>query len=434
MIKVNDKYAVGFLKERLELNERVLEIHNKIHNKTGLGNDFLGWLDWPNVIKEEELKDLINTGKEIRKHSKILLVIGIGGSYLGLKAALDMLVNPFNDDFKIIFAGHQISENYTKELYDYLKDKDFSINVISKSGTTTEPAIAFRIFKKLLEGKYKEEANKRIFVTTDKEKGALKKLSTINNYKTFTLPSDIGGRFSVLTAVGLLPLAFMNVDIKEIINGAKKSYHDMLNTNNEAYKYAKLRYELYKSGKLVEMFISYDPELEYLGEWWKQLFGESEGKDKKGLFVSSAKFTTDLHSLGQLVQDGPRIMFETVLKVNKPNNEIKVPFDEDNLDELNYLKDIRLYEINNKALLGTLIAHTEGGVPNIIIELEKLDSYNFGYLVYFYFKACAMSAYLLDVNPFDQPGVEDYKKNMFALLGKKGYEELAKELKEKIKS
>lgn len=431
MIKLNSKYVLPFLKERKDYSEEIKKLHETLHNKSGKGSDFLGWLDLPINIKESELTEIIEAANQIRKQSKILLVIGIGGSYLGLKAALGMLQNHFDNEMEILFAGHQISENYTHDLYNYLKDKDFSINVISKSGTTTEPAIAFRIFKNLLEEKYGKKAKERIFVTTDKARGALKELSNIEGYKTFVLEDDIGGRFSVITPVGLLGMAAAGIDIKEVVKGFKECYNDLLNVDNDAYKYALLRYELYKSGKLVEMLISYDPELEYFQEWWKQLFGESEGKDLKGLFVSSAKFTTDLHSLGQLIQDGPRIMFETVLKIKGANKEVKIPYDEKDLDGLNYLAKKRLYEVNEKAFLGTTLAHFEGGVPNIIIEIDKLDAYHFGYLTYFFFKACAISAYLLDVNPFDQPGVEAYKRNMFALLGKKGYEKLLEELNKK---
>ncbi len=431
MIKLNEKYVLPFVKQDENLEEKVKEIHKMIHSKTGKGNDFLGWLDQPINIDLTEIDEIISTANKIKEQSKVLLVIGIGGSYLGLKAALNMLTNPFDNEVEVIFAGHHISENYTKELYQYLENKDFSINVISKSGTTTEPAIAFRIFKKLLEDKYQESAKDRIFVTTDKAKGALKNLAIKEGYKTFILPEDIGGRFSVFTPVGLLGMAVAGIDIKKAIKGYADSYHDLLKLDNDAYKYAALRYQLYNQGKTVEMLISYDPEFTFFLEWWKQLFGESEGKDLKGLFVASANFTTDLHSLGQLIQDGPRIMFETVLKVNGANNKIEVPFDENNLDELNYLTGRRLNEINEKAFLGTTLAHVEGGVPNIIIEIDKLDSYHFGYLVYFFFKACAMSAYLLGVNPFDQPGVEAYKNNMFALLGKKGYEKLLEELNKK---
>ncbi len=431
MIKLNDKYVLPFLKERKDYSNKIRQLHESLHQKIGKGNDFLGWLNLPNEIKESDIEDIIETANIIRKQSKILLVIGIGGSYLGLKAALGMLGNHFDHEIEVLFAGHQLSENYLSDLYNYLKDKDFSINVISKSGTTTEPAIAFRIFKNLLEEKYGNKAKERIFVTTDKEKGALKELALMEGYKTFVLADDIGGRFSVITPVGLLGMAVAGIDIKQVIAGFKDSYKDLLNLDNDAYKYALLRYQLYQSGKAVEMLVSYDPEFKYFLEWWKQLFGESEGKDLKGLFVASAEFTTDLHSLGQLIQDGPRIMFETVLKVKGANKEMKIPFDEKDLDGLNYLQDKRVFEVNEKAFLGTLLAHNEGGVPNIIIEIDKLDAYHFGYLVYFFFKACAMSAYLIDVNPFDQPGVEAYKRNMFALLGKKGFEELQEELNKK---
>mgnify|MGYP000854751771 CR=1 FL=1 len=435
MIKVNEKYALPYIKKRYATKEDVKRIHKSIHEKTGKGNDFLGWVDQPNNIDLEELKRIKEAAELIRQQSKVLLVIGIGGSYLGAKAALEFLKTPFREnELEVIFAGYHISGAYTNALVNYLKDKDFSINVISKSGTTTESAIAFRIFKDLLYEKYGEkEADKRIFVTTDKEKGALKMLSNEKGYPTFVVPDDIGGRYSVLSAVGLLPMAAANINIDEVLEGAKKAYHDLSKVDNEAYKYALLRYDFYMSGTPIEMLINYEPSLLYLSEWWKQLFGESEGKDHKGLFVSSASFSTDLHSLGQMIQDGPRIMFETVLKIKETDGDYKIPYDEEDLDGLNYIAGKTLTAVNEKAFLGTLLAHNAGGVGNIIIEINKQDEFNFGYLVYFFFKACAMSAYLLDVNPFDQPGVESYKKNMFALLGKPGFEELRKELEKKLK-
>lgn len=432
MIKVNINYAKPFFKKELNLEKEIKEIHQKIHEKSGLGSEFLGWLELPIKTTENDLKSLIKAAQEARTKSSTLLVIGIGGSYLGLKAGLEMLTSTFNKEFEILFAGFNLSESYHRDLYDYLKEKDFIINVISKSGTTTEPALAFRIFKKLLEDKYHEKANERIFVTTDKEKGSLRKMASLKGYQTFDLANDIGGRFSVLTAVGLFPLAFAGLDIKEIMRGAKASYYDLLKRDNDAYLYAKTRYQLYLEGKTIETIVNYEPQLNFFLEWWMQLFGESEGKDNKGLFVSSAKFTTDLHSLGQLFQEGPRLMFETVLKVKESSKTIKIPADNDNFDDLNYLKEKSLTEINDQAFLATLLAHSEGGVPNIVIEIEKLDCYHFGYLVYFFFKACAMSAYLLGVNPFNQPGVEAYKDNMFALLGKQGYQELAQKLTKKI--
>lgn len=435
MVKVIDKYAVPFLKERYTDNEEIKEIHQMIHEKTGKGNDFLGWVDQPNNIDQEEVKRIKEAVSVIKEQSEVLLVIGIGGSYLGAKAALEFLTDPFtNDGVEVIFAGYQISGAYTNSLVNYLKDKDFSINVISKSGTTTEPAIAFRIFKDLLYEKYGEiEADKRIFVTTDKEKGALKELSNAKGYPSFVVPDDIGGRYSVLSAVGLLPMAAAGINVNEVLRGAKAAYGDLLDVNNEAYKYARLRYDFYKNGVSAEMLVNYEPSLLYLNEWWKQLFGESEGKDGKGLFVSSASFSTDLHSLGQMIQDGPRMMFETVVKIKETPTDFLIPYDKQDLDGLNYLKGRKLTEVNEKAFLGTLLAHNDGGVGNIIIEVDKQDEFHFGYLAYFFFKACAMSAYLLDVNPFDQPGVESYKVNMFALLGKDGFEDLKEELEKKLK-
>ncbi|MGI6360332.1 MAG: glucose-6-phosphate isomerase [Acholeplasmatales bacterium] len=431
MIKVNSDFTKKFLKEE-DLSKRMLEIHEMIHNKTGKGNDFLGWLNQPN-ISIQELEKIKATARKIRKESMVLVVIGIGGSYLGAKAAIELLSDPYKRDFEVIFAGYHMSDKMTASLLAYLEDKDFSINVISKSGTTTEPAIAFRLFQNLLVKKYGKKADDRIYITTDPKDGALREIAISKKYPRFTIPKDIGGRFSVLTAVGLLPMAVAGIDIDGVINGAKKACEDLSLENNSAYQYAALRYRLYKSGKDIEILVSYDPRFEYLKKWWIQLFGESEGKDGKGLYVSTATFSTDLHSLGQMIQDGKRNLFETVIKVKKEEKKTLIPYNENDLDELNYLEGKALSEINSKAFLGTLIAHNEGNVPNIILEVEKIDAYNFGYLVYFFFKAVAMSAYLLNVNPFNQPGVEDYKRNMFALLGKKGYEDLAKELKKKLK-
>lgn len=435
MIKVIDKYALPFIKKDYTTIDDITKIHEMIHNKTGKGNDFLGWVDQPAKINEDELKQIKEAAKTIKEQSEVLVVVGIGGSYLGAKAALEFLKDPFDKDgLEVVFAGHHISGSYINSLVNYLNDKDFSINVISKSGTTTEPAIAFRILKELLYEKYGEkEGDKRIYVTTDKDKGALKILANEKGYPTFVVPDDIGGRYSVLSAVGLLPMAAANIDIYQVLAGAKKAYDDLLEVNNEAYKYAKLRYNFYKSGTLVEMLVNYEPSLIYLSEWWKQLFGESEGKNQKGLFVSSASFSTDLHSLGQMIQDGPRIMFETVVKIKEMKTDYTIPNLEVDLDGLNYLQGKTLSSVNEKAFLGTLLAHNDGGVGNIIIELNKQDEYHFGYLVYFFFKACAMSAYLLDVNPFDQPGVESYKENMFALLGKSGFEKIKEKLENKLK-
>ncbi len=432
MIKIVDKHAKRFIKKNYSTQDDILRIHQMIHQKTGKGSDFLGWVDQPRNYDKDEVSRIKETVNQIKKNSDVLLVIGIGGSYLGAKAVIELLKDPYKEnELEILFAGYHMSGLHTKSLLNYLKDKDFSINVISKSGTTTEPAIAFRLFKDLLYEKYgKKEADKRIFVTTDKEKGALKELALKNNYPTFVVPDDIGGRFSVLSAVGLLPIYAAGIDIDNLMKGALKAYNDFLQADNEAYHYAQLRYDLYKNNYLIEMLINYEPQYLYLSEWWKQLFGESEGKEGKGLFVSSASFSTDLHSLGQMIQDGPRIMFETIIKSKELSN-LKLPKDLEDLDGLNYIAGEKIDYVNEQAFLGTLIAHIDGGVPNIILEIDQLDAYHVGYLIYFFFKACAMSAYLLDVNPFDQPGVESYKENMFALLGKKGFESLKKELEDK---
>ncbi|MBE0701123.1 MAG: glucose-6-phosphate isomerase [Acholeplasmataceae bacterium] len=426
------KDARLFLNEQPEsLQEKVNELHQIIHQKKGLGNDFLGWLDLPLNFDQGQYARILKAAHTIRKQSQVLVVVGIGGSYLGSKAALEFMKKPFvKDNLEVVFAGHQMSGSYLSRLLDYLEDKDFSLNVISKSGTTTEPAIAFRILKKLLEEKYgKDEAKKRIYATTDQNKGALHSVAKKNGYDMFVIPDDIGGRYSVLTAVGLLPLEAAGIDTKAMLDGARDAYERYLETDlnkNESYLYAATRYLLYKSGKKIEMLASYEPNLRYLNEWWKQLFGESEGKDHKGLFVTSASFSTDLHSLGQYIQEGERHLFETIIQVMETDRDILIPEDKNDLDELNYLKGKSLFYVNAQALKGTMMAHRDGGIPNLLINIPRLDSYTFGYLVYFFEKACAMSAYLLDVNPFNQPGVEAYKKNMFALLGKKGYENILK--------
>ncbi|CCV66629.1 Glucose-6-phosphate isomerase [Paracholeplasma brassicae] len=436
MIKVNDKYALPFLTgDEQSLNERVAKIHKQIHEKTGKGNDFLGWLDLPKTYDKEEFSRIKKAAQKIRNQSQVLVVVGIGGSYLGAKAALEMLNSPFKKkgDVEVIFVGHQLSAQYTNELLSYLEDKEFSINVISKSGTTTEPAIAFRIMKNYLESRYGKVASKeRIFVTTDQSRGALRSLTTEEGYESFVISDDIGGRFSVLTAVGLLPIAASGVDIDQMMQGALDAYNHMLSLDNEAYKYAKLRYRLYKSGKKIEILVNYEPSLSFLSEWWKQLFAESEGKENKALFAASANFSTDLHSIGQLIQEGERNLFETVIKIGKTEKDQQIPSDPNDLDGLNYLAGKSIQHVNDKAFLGTLLAHVDGGAPNIILEVPTINPYYFGYTVYFFMKAVAMSAYLLDVNPFDQPGVEAYKKNMFALLGKKGFEELKETLLNKL--
>lgn len=422
----------------------VSTIHNMIHNKTGLGNDFLGWVDLPKNYDKDEFERIKKAAKKIQSDSDVLLVIGIGGSYLGARACIEMIGHSFKNDLtkeerkapKIYFVGQNISSTYMSDLLDVIKDKDVSINVISKSGTTTEPAIAFRIFKDFLEKKYgKEEAKKRIYATTDSSKGALKKLSDEEGYETFIIPDDVGGRFSVLTPVGLLPIATAGIDIDKIMLGASDASCDFNNENldtNYAYQYAVVRNALHRKGKDVELLVNYEPKLHYFSEWWKQLYGESEGKDNKGIFPASVDFSTDLHSMGQYIQEGKRILFETVLNVVDVDKHIEIEAVENDLDGLNYLAGKNVDFVNKKAFQGTLLAHTDGQVPNLIVNVPKLDEYNFGYMVYFFEKSCAMSGYLSGVNPFDQPGVEAYKKNMFALLGKPGFEKEKEELEKRL--
>lgn len=430
--------------EILSMQSEVVSAHDKLHNRTGAGNDFTGWLDLPKKYDREELAKIQKAADKIKTNSEILVVIGIGGSYLGAKAAIDMLTGTFYNMLskeerktpQILFAGNSISSTYLSELYNFVKDKDFSVNVISKSGTTTEPAIAFRFFKELLEKKYgKDGAKDRIYATTDAKRGALRTLAESEGYETFVISDDIGGRYSVLTPVGLLPIAVCGADIQKIMDGAEAAYDKFLTTDlkdNECYTYAAVRNVLYRKGKTNEILVNYDPSLVYFSEWWKQLYGESEGKDQKGIFPASVSFSTDLHSMGQYIQDGLRNLFETVINVEKPKADITIIEDEQNLDNLNYLAGKTVDYVNNKAFLGTVLAHNDGGVPNIIINLPELSEYYFGYLVYFFEKACAISGYVLDVNPFDQPGVEAYKKNMFALLGKPGFEKEKEELEKRL--
>ncbi|MFJ8267102.1 glucose-6-phosphate isomerase [Peribacillus asahii] len=426
--------------EMTYLQDAVKVAHHSLHEMTGQGNAFLGWLDLPTDYDQEEFSRIKKAAADIQRHSDILLVIGIGGSYLGARAAIEMLQHSFYNSLssgkrktpQIVFVGHNISSTYMQDLMDVLADKDFSINVISKSGTTTEPALAFRIFRKLLEQKYgKKEAKQRIFVTTDPVKGALKKVATEEGWETFMIPNDIGGRYSVLTAVGLLPIAVCGINIDDVMQGAKKAHSELRSSEldqNQAYQYAVVRNILYHKGKTVEMLVSYEPGLQYFAEWWKQLFGESDGKDGKGIFPAAANFSTDLHSLGQYIQEGRRQLFETVIKVERARHELTIEALESNLDGLNYLAGKTIDYVNNKAFEGTLLAHTDGGVPNVVLTIPAMDAYTFGYLVYFFEKACAMGGYLLGVNPFNQPGVEAYKLNMFALLGKPGYEAKKEEL------
>ncbi|WP_175074689.1 glucose-6-phosphate isomerase [Terribacillus sp. AE2B 122] len=418
--------------------------HEQLHNKTGAGNDFLGWLELPMDYDKEEFARIKQAAAKIQSDSDVLLVVGIGGSYLGARAAIEALTHSFfnvlsKEDRKapqVFFVGNSISAPYLNQLLDAIKGKDVSVNVISKSGTTTEPAIAFRIFKKYLEEKYgAEEARKRIYATTDKARGALKTLASKEGYESFVIPDDVGGRFSVLTAVGLLPIAAAGVDIDSIMSGAQKAQEELSVSDlkeNPAYQYAAIRNVLYNKGKNIELLVNYEPSLQYFSEWWKQLFGESEGKDLKGLFPASANFSTDLHSLGQYVQEGRRDLFETVVLVKQPVSDVTIEAEEEDLDGLNYLAGQTVDQVNYKAFQGTLLAHTDGNVPNLVVEVPALDSFSFGYLVYFFEKACAISGYLLGVNPFDQPGVEAYKKNMFALLGKPGYEEEKAKLEKRL--
>ena len=407
--------------------DKVAEINKMINEKTGKGNDFLGWTTWPKDYDKAELDRIIKSAKFVRENFDVLVVCGIGGSYLGARAAIEAINGLFpSDKLEIIYLGQTFSSTYIAQVLAYLKTKKFAINVISKSGTTTETSISFRLLKELLEAKVgKEEARKAIFATTDKEKGALKTLCDKEGYETFVLPGDIGGRYSVLTAVGTFPIACAGIDVKKLLKGAEKAMNELNNEDihtNPCYQYAVTRDYMYRHKKQVEMFVTYEPSLTMIGEWLKQLFGESEGKQHRGLLPTSVTFSTDLHSLGQFIQDGTPLLFETTVFVKKPALDVKVPADKENLDGLNYLKGKKLSFVNEKAFEGTLNAHArEGKVPNVVIELEKLTSESLGYLFYFFMRACAMSAYLLKVNPFNQEGVEVYKKRMFHLLGKPGY-------------
>ena len=406
--------------------KKVAEINKMIMNKSGAGNDFLGWVDWPVNYDREELARIKKDAQYVRDNFDILVVCGIGGSYLGARCALEALNGLKSDDkLEIIFMGQTFSPNYVAQVMNYLKGKNFAINVISKSGTTTETSISFRLLKELLESQIgKEKAKKAIYATTDKEKGALKTLCNNEGYATYVLPGDIGGRYSVFTAVGTFPLACAGIDVEKMIKGAQVARDEAESLplkENKCYQYAVMRDYMYRHNKPVEMYVTYEPQMSQISEWLKQLFGESEGKEHKGLYPSSATFSTDLHSLGQYVQEGTPLLFETIINVLKPKQDIVIPHDEADLDGLNYLEGKNLAFVNQKAFEGTLQAHEDGGVPCNVISLSKLDEYNLGYLFYFFMRACAMSAYMLDINPFNQPGVEVYKKNMFHLLGKKGY-------------
>jgi len=441
-LTLNTKYLEGFIgKDELAGIAGQTELAAKtLHEKSGLGNDFLGWLELPTNYDKDEFARIQAAAKKIQQTADILIVIGIGGSYLGARAAIELLKSPFYNNLKkdtpdIYYVGNNINPTYLNEILSICEGRDIAVNVISKSGTTTEPALAFRIFKKLLEEKYgKEGAKDRIFCTTDAARGTLKGLADTEGYESFVIPDDVGGRFSVLTAVGLLPIAVAGCDIAAIMAGAKKAQDDFTKpfAENDCYKYAAIRNILYRKGKSVELMVSYDPAFCMMSEWYKQLFGESEGKDNKGLFPASVVFSTDLHSMGQYIQDGARLMFETVVDIKKPKQDLFLEEDAENLDGLNFLTGQNMSIVNRRALEGTILAHTEGGVPNLILELEDISEESFGYMVYFFEKACAVSGYLLGVNPFDQPGVESYKKNMFALLGKPGYEAQQAELQAKL--
>ena len=442
-LKLNTNYLKDFISDAdyKAIDSEIRDSHKTLTEKTGAGNDFLGWVDLPENYDKEEFARIKLAAQKIRSDSEVLVVIGIGGSYLGARAAIEFCKSQnYNlvckDAPQIFFSGNSISSAALNEILSVCKDKNFSVNVISKSGTTTEPAISFRIFRELLEKKYgKAEAAKRIYVTTDKAKGTLKALSDEEGYETFVVPDDVGGRYSVLTAVGLLPIAAAGIDIDAMMQGAndaRKAYTDPDMEKNDCYKYAAIRNILYRKGKAVEMMVAYEPDYTMMNEWFKQLFGESEGKDGKGLYPSSAVFSTDLHSMGQFIQQGSRVLFETAVVFDEPKTEVVIEKDEANADGLNFLAGKTMSYVNRKAFEGTVLAHVDGGVPNVVLELPKMDAYHFGYLVYFLEKACAISGYTLGVNPFNQPGVESYKSNMFALLGKPGYEEKTKELEARL--
>ncbi|MCZ8523136.1 MULTISPECIES: glucose-6-phosphate isomerase [Paenibacillus] len=438
--------ALGFIQQHEVdyLEGAVALAHEQLHNKSGAGSDYLGWIDLPAAYDKEEFARIQQAAQRIQSDSDALIVIGIGGSYLGARAAIEMLSHSFYNLLpkgqrktpEVYFVGQNISSTYVTHLLQLLEGKDISVNVISKSGTTTEPAIAFRIFRELLEKKYgKDGARKRIYATTDQSKGALKKLATEEGYETFVIPDDVGGRYSVLTAVGLLPIATAGIDVEAIMRGAadaREVYSNPSLKENEAYQYAAVRNALYRKGKSTEILVNYEPSLHFVSEWWKQLFGESEGKDNKGIYPSSVDFSTDLHSMGQFIQEGSRNLFETVIQVEQVNEQITIGTDSQDLDGLNFLSGETMDFVNRKAFEGTMLAHTDGGVPNLIVTLPDMTPYTFGYMVYFFEKACGISGYLLGVNPFDQPGVEAYKKNMFALLGKPGYEKEKAELEARL--
>ena len=442
-VKLNTKYLANYVNpdELTGIRHQVEASAKMLHEKSGLGSDFLGWLTLPTDYDKEEFARIQAAAKKIQKNSEVLVVIGIGGSYLGARAAIEFLKSPFYNNLKkdtpdIYYVGNNINPTYLNEVISICEGRDFSVNVISKSGTTTEPALAFRVFKQLVEKKYgKDGAKDHIFATTDKAKGTLKSLSDTEGYETFVVPDDVGGRYSVLTAVGLLPIAVAGCDIEALMAGAAEAQKELTADfdNNDCYKYAALRNILYRKGKNVEMLVSYEPSFVTMAEWYKQLFGESEGKDQKGLMPTSCIFSTDLHSMGQFLQDGARIMFETYVDVKHTRDDFYIDELEGNFDGLNFLANQNMSVVNRKAMEGTILAHTDGGVPLGLIEVDSLSAHDVGELIYFFWRACAVSGYLLSVNPFDQPGVESYKKNMFALLGKPGYEDRKAELEAALK-
>lgn len=442
-VKLSDKYAAGFIgaHELPAMQAQVTAAHDMLHSGTGLGSDFTGWLTLPSDYDKEEFARIKQAAKKIQSDTDVFIVIGIGGSYLGARAAIEFLQSPLYNNLKkktpdIYFAGNSISSTALSELLSLCEGRDVSINVISKSGTTTEPAVAFRVFKEYLEQRYgKEGAKGRIYATTDKARGTLKNLADAEGYETFVVPDNVGGRYSVLTAVGLLPIAVSGADIDAMMVGAaaaQQEYADPDLAKNPCYQYAALRNILSRKGKAIELLVGYEPNFTMIAEWWKQLYGESEGKDGKGLYPASVNFSTDLHSLGQFVQQGSPILFETVVLYDHAKTEFTIPDDPENKDGLNFLSGKPMSFVNRKAFEGTVLAHNDGGVPNLVITIDGPTEYEYGYMTYFFEKACAISGYLLGVNPFDQPGVESYKKNMFALLGKPGYEEEREKLEKRL--
>ncbi len=447
MIKLNIEKIFDFVSkdEVYSLDAKVRQCEDMLYNKSGKGSDYLGWINLPSEIDKNEIGKIEACAKKLASLSELIIVIGIGGSYLGARAVIDALSSNFNALLGrtkrgfplVIYAGNSLGEDYHAELLEILDEKDYSVIVISKSGTTTEPAVAFRLLKDHLEKKYgKENSKRRIAAVTDRSKGALKKLADAEGYETFVIPDDIGGRYSVLTPVGLLPIAAAGFDVNKLIGGAREMEEFTASNkgldNNPSNLYAAARNTLHQKGKAIEILVSFTPNLSYFIEWWKQLFGESEGKDNKGIFPAGVGFTTDLHSMGQWIQEGTRNIFETVINVESPNHTLSIETDTANLDELNYIAGKRLGEVNKMAEIGTMLAHVEGGVPNISVSIPRVDEQNLGQLIYFFEKACGVSGYLLGVNPFDQPGVEAYKKNMFALLGKPGFEKMTEDIRKKL--